>query len=198
MNSQPRSHAMHARTAVILVVSLAAARTVSAQESPYVGRMSLTIKALTADEITGYLAGNGMGFALAAELNGYPGPRHVLELADSLGLSEERRATIQTLFDEMNQRARDLGATIVVLEAGLDSAFAERRITSAALAARLTEVAELRGRLRFAHLNAHLAVTALLSADEVRAYQRLRGYGVTHDPRHHEGAKPLPADQESP
>ena len=34
----------------------------------------------------------GMGLALAAELNGYPGPAHVIELAKSLGLSEPQRA----------------------------------------------------------------------------------------------------------
>ena len=33
-----------------------------------------------------------MGLALAAELNGYPGPSHVLELADKLELSAEQRA----------------------------------------------------------------------------------------------------------
>jgi hypothetical protein len=33
-----------------------------------------------------------MGLALAAELNGYPGPAHVIELAKSLGLSEPQRA----------------------------------------------------------------------------------------------------------
>ena len=187
---------MHARTAVLLVASLAAVRAAPAQESPYVDRVSSTIKALTTEQMAGYLAGDGMGFALAAELNGYPGPRHVLELADSLGLSDDRRATIQGLFDDMNETARRLGGTIVRLEAGLDSAFAERRMTSTLLAERLTEIAELQGRLRFAHLDAHLAVTALLSADEVRVYQHLRGYGATHDPRHHEGSSPPPTDRE--
>ena len=39
-------------------------------------------------------AGRGMGLALAAELNGYPGPSHVLELADKLKLSAEDKAAL--------------------------------------------------------------------------------------------------------
>ena len=38
-----------------------------------------------------------MSLALAAELNGYPGPLHVLELADRLGLSAEQRGKVQQL-----------------------------------------------------------------------------------------------------
>jgi hypothetical protein len=181
---------MFIRTAVLLVIGLAALRPAAAQPSPYVDRATSPIKALTADEIAGYLAGDGMGFALAAELNGYPGPRHVLELADSLGLSVDRRAAIQQIFEAMQTSARDLGAAIVAREAGLDSAFAERRVTRRELDDRLSELADLRGRLRFAHLAAHLAVTDRLSAEEVRAYQRLRGYGAAHDHAHHEGAHP--------
>ena len=50
------------------------------------------VKALSAEQMTALAAGRGMGSALAAELNGYPGPLHVLELADPLGLSEGQRA----------------------------------------------------------------------------------------------------------
>jgi hypothetical protein len=40
-----------------------------------------------------------MGLALAAELNGYPGPIHVLQLSDKLGLTPEQKARVQSLFD---------------------------------------------------------------------------------------------------
>jgi len=50
-----------------------------------------------------------MGFAKAAELNHYPGPKHVLQLADQLQLSEEQRQKRQRVFDEMNSKAINLG-----------------------------------------------------------------------------------------
>ena len=43
------------------------------------------VNALSPDEVQQYLAGAGMGYAKAAELNHFPGPMHVLELADKLG-----------------------------------------------------------------------------------------------------------------
>ena len=56
-------------------------------KSPYVSETSREIKALSAEDISGYLQGQGMGFAKAAELNGFPGPKHVLDLSDELELS---------------------------------------------------------------------------------------------------------------
>jgi hypothetical protein len=148
-----------------------------AQPSPYADRASLAIRALTPEQIAGYRAGDGMGQALVAELNGYPGPRHVLELADSLALPADRRAAVQAIFDRMHDEAVRLGEAVIAVEAGLDSAFVGRRITQATLEERVTRIATLLGRLRSVHLEAHLAVTALLTPDQIRTYQRLRGYG---------------------
>src|SRR4029079_2796548 len=46
------------------------------QAGPYAGQQARGVKALSDEEVSGYLAGAGMGFAKAAELNGYPGPMH--------------------------------------------------------------------------------------------------------------------------
>jgi hypothetical protein len=170
----------------LLVITLAAvAAPAPAQEPPYVARVASPIKALTPEEIADYLAGAGMGFALAAELNGYPGPRHVLELADSLGLDADRRVAVQAIFDAMTSEARQLGAALVAAEAGLDSAFAGGAITDAALEERVLRAGTFRGRLRLAHLRAHLAVADLLTPAERRAYARLRGYGDSTATGHH-------------
>lgn len=56
-------------------------------ETPYAGMQSRPIKALSDQQLSDLRAGRGMGLALAAELNGYPRPSHVLELANQLGLS---------------------------------------------------------------------------------------------------------------
>src|SRR5713226_2586520 len=72
---------------------------------PYSGMQSRPIKALSAQQVADLRAGRGMGLALAAELNGYPGPSHVVELADALGLSDQQRAKVQDLFVAMKAEA---------------------------------------------------------------------------------------------
>jgi hypothetical protein len=171
----------------MVLVSLALTSPLVAQRSPYAGRDTLPIKTLTPDEVQAYLAGEGMGLALPAELNGYPGPRHVLDLADSLGLTAERRALVRDVFDHMHGDAVRLGSAIVAAEASLDSAFAMRELTPESLSTRLNGIAALQGQLRYVHLAAHLRVASMLSPDEVRTYQRLRGYGSAHGAAHHHG-----------
>ncbi len=56
-------------------------------QSPYMDLQGREIKALSGDEKAALLNGDGMGFALAAELNHYPGPQHILELQEEIGLS---------------------------------------------------------------------------------------------------------------
>jgi hypothetical protein len=72
-----------------------------------------SIKSLSQQETADYLSGKGMGFAKAAELNGYPGPGHVLELADRLALSPAQKAKTEEVFDKMQRRARELGSRLV-------------------------------------------------------------------------------------
>src|SRR5712675_1084457 len=72
---------------------------------PYSGMQSRPIKSLSEQQIADLNAGRGMGLALAAELNGYPGPSHLIELADKLNLSTDQRAAIKPLFDSMRAEA---------------------------------------------------------------------------------------------
>src|ERR671938_205396 len=87
-----------------LIASIAFVTSVHAQ-TPYAGMKTRSIKALSDQQIADLNAGRGMGLALAAELNGYPGPSHVLELADKLELSADQRASMQRLFDAMKAEA---------------------------------------------------------------------------------------------
>ena len=66
-----------------LLLSLTHVSATLAEEkpSPYAGQQARQVKALSKAEIEGLLAGRGLGYAKAAELNHYPGPRHVLDLA---------------------------------------------------------------------------------------------------------------------
>jgi Spy/CpxP family protein refolding chaperone len=144
--------------------------------SPYADLTGRKIKALSADDVTRYRAGEGMGLALVAELNAYPGPKHVLELATELDLAPAVIARIRLIADSMRVRAVDVGERIVTVERDLDRAFAERTADDGRLRAATAEIAQLQGELRYTHLNAHLAVTALLTPAQIERYQRARGY----------------------
>jgi len=157
------------------------------QQSPYVEYQGRPIKALPAELVVAYLAGDGMGFALAAELNGYPGPRHVLELADSLALDATQHAEVAAIFDRIRAHAQVLGAAIVAQEQALDSLFAERTITAERLESLLAEIATIQGQLRAVHLAAHLTVLDMLSKLQIQEYQRLRGYAAQRHEHNHRG-----------
>jgi hypothetical protein len=166
----------------LLVATLVFATGVSAQ-TPYAGMQTRSIKALSDQQIADLEAGRGMGLALAAELNGYPGPSHVLELADRLELSAEQRASIQQLFDSMKAEAVPLGARLIEQEANLDKQFADRSMTPESLKVSTAAVAVTQGTLRETHLKYHLSAAAILNPSQMLKYAELRGYGSGH--KHH-------------
>ena len=81
----------HLRIALYMVAILVPANCLAQSHSPYLGFEKRTIKALSDQQTSDLRAGLGMSLALAAELNGYPGPRHTLELASELNLTDEQR-----------------------------------------------------------------------------------------------------------
>lgn len=158
--------------AIFLIPALARADS----PPPYAGEQHRAIKALSAKEIDDLAAGRGMGLARAAELNGYPGPLHVLELAGKLNLTQEQRMATQALFDAMNADAKRLGGAVLEAERDLDRSFAAGSIDESVLHGKLDALAALQGELRFVHLRAHLAQAALLTVDQRKRYDMLRGY----------------------
>jgi hypothetical protein len=158
--------------AVALVIAGAA----QAQAGPYAGEQQRSIKALDEGDVAALRQGQGMGLAKAAELNGYPGPMHTLELAEPLQLSAEQRAATRRLMDEHKARARQLGEQVVEAEAALDRLFAERQATPERVSQATQRIASLQAQLRAEHLNTHLAQTALMSPAQARRYADLRGY----------------------
>ena len=147
-----------------------------AEASPYAGHEASEVPSLTPAELQQLREGEGMGFARPAELNHFPGPRHVLDLTAELGLTDEQRAASERIFAEMQTEARGLGARIIEAERHLNQRFAAGHIDEASLREATATITELYGRLRFAHLHAHLRVTALLEPAQIEAYDRLRGY----------------------
>ncbi|MCP5075953.1 MAG: hypothetical protein GY947_22005 [Rhodobacteraceae bacterium] len=151
---------------------------VPASENPqlYAGQQEREIAALSASDIDDLVNGRGWGFAKAAELNGFPGPLHVLELADELNLSNVQIERIQAVFDEMNADARVLGKAYIGVEALLDNAFESGAITDEALRKFTDNSAQIRARLRATHLSAHLKTKPILTRHQTMTYSKLRGY----------------------
>jgi Spy/CpxP family protein refolding chaperone len=137
---------------------------------------SAKARSLPADEVSSLLAGEGMGQASAAEFNHYPGPRHLLDVADQIGLSAGQKDAIRQIYLETIDQARKTGSKMVDKEAELSAAFAQGKITEDRLRALVAEIAELHGQLRLIHLAAHLKTRPLLSAEQVTKYEKLRGY----------------------
>lgn len=135
---------------------------------------------LSPDQVEGLRAGKGMNLSLPAEKNGQPGPLHVLELAEPMGLAPEQRQQVEAIMADMRAAARRLGEAIIAEEAALDSLFQAPRADSAAVDAKVGEIARLNGELRLVHLRAHMATTALLRPDQVETYMRHRHHHHRH------------------
>jgi uncharacterized cupredoxin-like copper-binding protein len=155
-----------------------------AAATPYAGLQSREIKALSPEDTRSLLEGQGMQLALPAELNGYPGPVHVLEHADALQLNPEQRSATQALMHAHKAQARALGEQLVQAERDLDRAFQAKTLTEAELDRRTASIAALQGQLRASHLRTHLQQTALLEPHQVAQYQHLRGYTPVHTQQH--------------
>jgi len=173
---------MKPRMLTLAAVACAFVAPVSAEQQsvPYAGQQSRPIKALSDEDTAALLNGDGMGFARAAELNGYPGPAHVLTLSQPLKLTEAQREQVQAIFDRMSAAAKLLGAELVERERALDQLFAKGDITPDRLAGATAQIGELQGRLRSVHLAAHVETQAVLTSDQIALYQHLRGYGHPH------------------
>lgn len=155
-----------------LAISMASAQ----HHGSYAGQQARSIKAISNEETAQYLAGAGMGYAKAAELNGYPGPMHVLELADKLNLSAEQKEATQMLMDQHKAEARRLGIKKVDAEQALDALFRANNVAPERLATAVRAAADAEGEYRLSHLETHRKMQALLSKHQIMQYSVLRGY----------------------
>ena len=144
--------------------------------TPYAGFEAREIKSLSDQDIAELRRGGGWGLALPAELNGLPGPAHLLELQEELALSRDQVAAITLLFEEMQTEAITAGERFIAAEAAVSAAFEDAAVSQEELASLLAAAAEARAALRLVHLSRHLATPALLTDEQVRQYSVLRGY----------------------
>ena len=163
--------------ALLLVLAApSAAQQHQHNHGPYAGMHVRAIKSLSEQQIAELRAGKGMGLALAAELNGYPGPLHVLELADKLNLSAPQTLRLKQAYEAMKAEAIATGDKLIESEAALDREFAAQKMTPARLAFLTAQIGEHQGALRAVHLKYHLSTAELLSTEQKQRYSALRGY----------------------
>lgn len=126
--------------------------------------------ALTAEAVKQLLDGEGMGLARAAEMNTYPGPKHLLDMAKELALTTEQQKEIAAIRQQVIETARPLGRAIVDAERALDASFKSGTVSEAQLKKQLDTIAALQAELRLVHLRAHLLAKPILTAEQVRRY----------------------------
>ena len=163
--------------ALTVTPAVAVAQDHSAHASPYAGFETRAIKSLSESDLDELRRGGGWGLALAAELNGVPGPAHLLELHDEIGLSADQVAAIRAIFDEMRSEAVAAGARLIEAEEAIEAAFRAGDLDDDRLRALIVAAEAARAELRFIHLSRHLSTPPLLSADQIARYNTLRGYG---------------------
>lgn len=136
------------------------------------------VPGLGAEEVAELLDGRGMGQARVADVEGYPGPRHVLDTwgAGKLRLSPEQATRVQEIVRAMASEARRLGVLVLDAERDLALALRSGEIDATNRRARVERIAALRGELRAVHLQAHLETRAVLDPAQLARYGELRGH----------------------
>ena len=150
----------------------------SGTRSPYadVYDPDAPIRALTAELVEQIRQGQGASLALPAELNGLPGPRHVLDLADQLDLSPDQQTQVQHVYDRYLADAVPAGERYLAAAQALEEGLRSRAISEEELSALVAEASRLEGELVTIHLTAHLRTAGVLTPEQIATYNQLRGY----------------------
>ena len=126
-------------------------------------RQKITLSALSKEDLKGLRRGHGTPFgdmAKAAELNGFPGPRHVLDLKRN-GLTSKQVSEIEEIYRKMNLLYIKVGAELVA-KAFMDREFKEKRVNSKSLKKMIQSSAVKYSELRYIQLVAHLETAKIL------------------------------------
>lgn len=145
-------------------------------KSDYAGQEIRRIKSLSEDDIQQLKHGKGWGLAKAAELNGMPGPVHVLQMKNKIALTSEQEGKVQNLYNDMKSKAIPLGEELILQEKILNDLFANKTITNELLKQQLNTISKIRKELRYVHLVTHLMTPNILTPQQIEKYNMLRGY----------------------
>ena len=145
-------------------------------KSRYVGQEHRKIKSLSPDDIKELKKGGGWGLARVAELNGFPGPAHILEMGEKINLTHEQKTKIQKIYNAMKLEAVALGEQLIHLEQELNSGFSSSTINQTSLEKSVQKIENVRAKLRLVHLSTHLQTPNILTNEQITLYNKLRGY----------------------
>ena len=180
-------HRISILLALLVVSGPASAQAPHGESSPCASEESRAVKSLSPEDLAELRRGGGWGLAKAAELNGMPGPVHLLELKDEIQLTPEQVVAVTERFERMRAEAITEGERFIAREQALEDAFRTRTVTEERLREMLGDIERSRARLRFIHLAAHLGTPALLTEEQIAQYNALRGYRPHHHGAVHEG-----------
>ena len=161
---------------LFLILFVLSACNLDKHKSKYAGQENREIKSLSPNDIEELQKGAGWGLAKAAELNGVPGPAHLLELEDEINLTDTQKNKIQKIFNRMNTEAVALGKRLIQLELELNNDFSNRTVNQESLEKNVKEIAMVRAKLRIVHLSTHLQTPNILTNKQITLYNKLRGY----------------------
>lgn len=161
-------------TAFLIAAAMPAAAQHGGQSGGQAGHQGRGHEAMQAREFRNLQQGRGMRMGRVADVNGYPGPMHVLEHAEALELSQGQLERSQEIRNRVKTRAPELGGQIVDAEKRLEAMFADGTVNPARMDSLLLEIAELRAHLRSLHLTAHLDQAAVLTEEQITKYKELR------------------------
>lgn len=136
------------------------------------------------------LKGSGLGAGMIAMMNGYPGPKHVLEMGDELELTAEQREKIGSLFAERKASFVEMGQELVEKDERLTAMFASGSVNTRDVEKLSVEIGELQGKLRAGHLNAHVLTWEALTPAQRDKLASMQGmhHGEGGQMMHRQGA----------
>lgn len=165
----------------LLLALLGVPAALVAQQNDQTASVDIAIErqySMPAEQVSELRAGEGVALALPAELNGYPGPRQVIDLAGPLELTNSQRQQVAMVRSQMTEAAVAKGAEILAAEARLTTLFREGVATGSSVDVLTAEIGRLQGELRSIHLSAHLLARSLLTREQIDAYEQHRGYAA--------------------
>ena len=110
------------------------------EHSPYVVEESRAVKSLSPEDIAELRRGGGWGLAKAAELNGMPGPVHLLELKDQIPLTSEQVVAVTAIHERMRADAIVEGERFIAAEKALEEASRAGKVSEESLRAMLNDI----------------------------------------------------------
>lgn len=133
------------------------------------------IRSLPGRDIVALAGGEGGGLAKIADLNGYPGPRHVLDMDAHLNLTTRQREQLRQVMSTMEADAKEVATRYLSALAQLEEDTRQGSLSGDQFLKRYRAVEALRTELGAVHLITHFKTKDLLTPAQVATYYKPQG-----------------------